>query len=76
MTDLGEVPSAEAASFFLGLAGASSGQASHGAIAAAVVADSASVWRRLFAIATDSARVSARPAGTRCSGSAASPPRR
>jgi hypothetical protein len=58
VTDLGEVPSAEAASYFLGLAGAGSGKGSHGAIMAAVVADSASVWRRLFAIATDTARVS------------------
>lgn len=58
VTDLGEVPSAEAASYFLGLAGAGGGQASHGAITAAVVADSASVWQRLFAIATDTARVS------------------
>ena len=56
VTDLGEVASAEAASYFLGLAG--SGQASHGAIPAAVVADSASVWQRLLAIATDSARAS------------------
>ena len=76
MTDLGEVPSAEAASYFLGLAGAGSGQASHDAITAAVVADSASVWQRLFAIATDSARVSRSTRRTRCSGSADSPPRR
>ena len=57
VTDLGEVSSTEAASYFLGLAGAG-GQASHGAITASVVADSASVWRRLLAIATDSSRVS------------------
>jgi HEAT repeats len=58
VTDFGEVRSAEAASYFLGVAGAGSGRASHGAIMAAVVADSASVWRQLFAIATDTARVS------------------
>ena len=55
--DLGEVPSAEAASYFLAVAGAG-GHASHDVIMAAVVADSASVWRRLLAIATDTARVS------------------
>ena len=57
-TDLGEVSSVEAASYFLGLAGTGGGRSSHDAIAAAVVADSASVWRRLLAIATDSSRVS------------------
>jgi hypothetical protein len=58
VSDLGEVSSTEAASYFLGLAGEGSGQASHGAITAAVVADSASVWRRLLAIATDTLRAS------------------
>ncbi len=58
ITDLGVVPSTEAASYFLGLAGAGSGSATHDAISAGVVADSASVWQRLLAIATDSARVS------------------
>jgi hypothetical protein len=57
-TDLGEVPSAEAASYFLGLAGAGGGRSSQSAIMAAVVADSASVWQRLLAIATDTSRVS------------------
>jgi hypothetical protein len=63
VTDLGEVPDAEAASYFLSLAeSGSGGRGSHGAITAAVVADSVSVWRRLYAIAVDSARVSS---GTR-----------
>jgi hypothetical protein len=57
-TDLGMVSSAEAASYFLGLAEAGAGSATHDAISAAVVADSASVWRRLLAIATDSMRAS------------------
>ena len=52
-TDLGEVPSAEAAAFFLGSPTEGSGGRPHGAIMAAVVADSVSVWQRLLAIATD-----------------------
>lgn len=63
VTDLGVVSSADAASYFLGLAGSqAAGRGSHGAITAAVVADSVSVWQRLYAIATDTARVSS---GTR-----------
>jgi hypothetical protein len=59
VTDLGEVSSAEAASYFLGLAeSGTGGRGSHRAITAAVVADSVSVWQRLYAIATDTARVS------------------
>ena len=57
-TDLGEVASAEAASFFLSLADTATTSATHGAIVAAVLADSASVWRRLLAIASDTSRAS------------------
>jgi hypothetical protein len=57
-TDLGEVRSAEAASFFLALADSGGTRVGHGAITAAVLADSVSVWQRLLAIATDTARVS------------------
>ena len=56
-TDLGEVRSAEVAAFFLALADSSGTRGGHGAIMAAVVADSVSVWQRLLAIATDTARV-------------------
>ena len=56
-TDLGQVRSADAAAFFLALAEASSGRVANGAIAAAVLADSVSVWQRLLAIAADTARV-------------------
>ena len=56
-TDLGEVPSVDAASFFLALADSASTRVTHGAITAAVLADSASVWQRLLAIAADTARV-------------------
>ena len=56
-TDLGTVASGEAAAYFLSLAEAGGAHVTHGAIAAAVVADSASVWQRLLAIATDTARV-------------------
>jgi hypothetical protein len=58
VTDLGEVSSVQAASYFLDLASEGVGQRSHGAITAAVVADSASVWRRLLAIATETSGVS------------------
>jgi hypothetical protein len=54
-TDLGAVSSAEAASFFLSLADSAVTEVSRHAITAAVIADSASVWRRLLAIASDSA---------------------
>jgi hypothetical protein len=56
-TDLGEVASAEAASFFLSLADSSSRRVGHGAITAAVLADSVSVWQRLLAIAADTGDV-------------------
>ena len=58
VTDLGEVPSAEAASYFLVLAESGTGRGAHGAITAAVIADSVSVWQRLYAIAMDTAHAS------------------
>ena len=59
VTDLGEVSGRDAAAYFLGLAETpAGGGGSHGAITAAVIADSASVWQRLYVIATDTARVS------------------
>lgn len=57
-TDLGAVPSAEAASFFLSLADTSTERGGHDAITAAVLADSVSVWQRLLAIAEKPERVS------------------
>jgi len=61
-TDLGEVPSAEAADFLLRIAESGNGWAADGAIGAAVLADGVSVWRRLLAIARDTAT---RSRGTR-----------
>jgi hypothetical protein len=58
LTDLGEVSSAEAASYFLALAASGTTHGSHGAITAAVVADSVSVWQRLYALAIDTVRAS------------------
>jgi hypothetical protein len=57
-TDLGAVPSPEAATFFLALADSADGNVGRKAIVAAVLADSASVWPKLLAIAADTARVS------------------
>ena len=57
-TDLGAVPSPEAASFFLALADTSTERGGHDAITAAVIADSVSVWQRLLAIAENTGRVS------------------
>jgi len=57
-SDLGAVPAAEAASFFLSLADTSGGRGSHDAIVAAVLADSVSVWQRLLAIAENTDRAS------------------
>ena len=58
-TDLGEVSSADAAAYFLDLAATGKAGGSHGgAITAAVIADSVSVWQRLYAIATDTVRAS------------------
>lgn len=63
VTDLGVVSGADAASYFLTLAESQAGgRGSHGAVTAAVIADSVSVWQRLYAIATDTSRVSS---GTR-----------
>jgi HEAT repeat protein len=57
VTDLGVVPAAAAAEYLLDLAGTGSGSGAR-AITAAVLADSASVWRRLLAIARDSGTLS------------------
>jgi hypothetical protein len=54
-TDLGMVSSTDAADLFLGIAESGNGRVTHGAISAAVLADSVSVWRRLLAVARDSA---------------------
>ncbi|HEX7980671.1 MAG TPA: HEAT repeat domain-containing protein [Gemmatimonadaceae bacterium] len=56
-TELGAVSSREAAAFFLALADSTEGNVAKHAITAAVLADSASVWPQLLAIATDTARV-------------------
>jgi len=57
-TDLGAVPSREAAAFFLALADSADGNVAQHAITAAVLADSASVWSQLLVIASDTAHVS------------------
>ena len=57
-TELGAVPSAEAAAFFLALADSAEDNVGRKAIVAAVLADSASVWPKLLAIAGDSAHAS------------------
>ena len=57
-TELGAVASPEAAAFFLALADSTDGNVGGRAITAAVLADSASVWQKLLAIAVDTARVS------------------
>jgi hypothetical protein len=54
VTDLGTVPSSAAADYFVALARTGMGRVTNGAITAAVLADSASVWRPLLAIANDS----------------------
>jgi HEAT repeat protein len=62
VTDLGVVPARDAAAYFLHLAATASGRASDKAIMAAILADSASVWRGLLAVARDS---DSRAQGTR-----------
>ena len=57
-TDLGAVPSREAAAYFLALADSADDNVAKRAITAAVLADSASVWPQLLAIASDTLRVS------------------
>jgi HEAT repeat protein len=57
-TDLGTVPSQEAAAFFLALADSTDGNVAQRAIMAAVLADSTSVWPQLLAIASDTVRAS------------------
>ena len=54
VTDLGTVPAAAAADYFLDLASSGSGSSASRAVTAAALADSASVWRRLLDIAGDS----------------------
>lgn len=61
-TDLGVVPARDAAAFFLDLAATAPGRASDKAIMPAILADSASVWRGLLAVARDS---TSRSHGTR-----------
>jgi len=54
-SDLGAVPAAAAASYFLGLARTANDHVSNAAVTAAVLADSAYPWRDLLAVARDSA---------------------
>jgi HEAT repeat protein len=54
-TDLGVVPAREAAAYFLQVAATGSSRPSDRAILPAVLADSASVWRGLLAVARDTA---------------------
>jgi HEAT repeat protein len=53
-TDLGAVSARDAAAYFLRLAATASGRTSDKAIMPAILADSASVWRGLLAVARDS----------------------
>ena len=55
-TDLGEVPAAMAAEYFLTLVERETGRVGKDAILAAVLADSAEVWPRLLAIARNESR--------------------
>ncbi|MBI3983553.1 MAG: HEAT repeat domain-containing protein [Gemmatimonadetes bacterium] len=55
-TDLGTVPAAEAAEYFLSLAANAPGSVGKAAILPAVLADSAVIWPRLLAIARDRSR--------------------
>lgn len=64
LTDLGEVPAAAAAAYFLGLAKTANSHVSNAAITPAILADSAYPWHELLAIARDSAT---RSRGTRSS---------
>jgi hypothetical protein len=57
-TDLGEVGSAEAARYLLAVADTSRSGVARGAITAAVLADSVSVWPQLLALATDTTHAS------------------
>jgi hypothetical protein len=57
-TDLGAVPSREAAAFFVALADSTDGNVAQRAIDAAVLADSATVWPQLLTIASDTVRAS------------------
>jgi hypothetical protein len=53
-TDLGVVPARDAAAYFIQLTATASGRTSDKAIMPAILADSASVWRGLLAVARDS----------------------
>ena len=57
-TDLGAMSSREAAAFFVALADSTDGNVAQRAIDAAVLADSATVWPQLLAIASDSVHAS------------------
>ena len=57
-TDLGAVGSAETARYLLAVADTSSSGVARGAITAAVLADSVSVWPQLLALATDTTHAS------------------
>jgi len=57
-TDLGEFGSAEAARWLLAVADTSRSGVARGAITAAVLADSVSVWPQLLSLATDTAHAS------------------
>ncbi|MDQ6633167.1 MAG: HEAT repeat domain-containing protein [Gemmatimonadota bacterium] len=61
-TDLGVVPARDAAAYFLHLAATASGRTNDKAIMPSILADSASVWRGLLAVARDS---ESRAQGTR-----------
>ena len=57
-TDLGAVPSREAAAFFIALADSTERNIAQHAMTAAVLADSATVWPQLLAIASDTMHAS------------------
>lgn len=56
VTDLGDVPAAEAAAYLLSLASAAGGRVGKQAVLPAVLADSAVVWPQLLALARDASR--------------------
>lgn len=56
VVNVGVVPAAEAAAYFLQLAGVAEGKAGTRAVLPAVLADSASVWRGLVRLARDAGR--------------------
>ncbi|HEX6051020.1 MAG TPA: HEAT repeat domain-containing protein [Gemmatimonadaceae bacterium] len=56
--DLGTVPAADAADFFLGLASTGTSRVASWSVMAAALADSADIWRRLLALAREDDRPS------------------